>query len=112
MPRFDRLATAQRAIAIFTPQIKQSGVYNRAEPRRPAYWDLNLGTHRMLVTENALRLETDASTSNILDIWVTGVGKILSVSWEPERPWQPLHISSFKGEFIQELLSTATAEKA
>lgn len=112
MPRFDKIAIARAAIAAFTDTIKQVGDYHRAEVGMPAHWDYRNNDLRMVLTESVLRASTDASLSAILDIWKDGAGKVLSVSWEPERPWQPLHISSFKGALLQQVLdSVITPER-
>ena len=112
MPRFDRPAVARRAIALFVPQIKQTGEHHPATPQMPDHWSLNLGRHSMMFSEKVVRLHTDESTSDLLDIWMTGVGKILSVSWYSDRPEDGFHISTFKGELLQELIAAATVEEA
>ncbi len=112
MPRFDKIAMARAAIAVFTDTIKQTGEYHRAEVRMPAHWDYRNNDLRMVLTESVLRASTDASLSAMLDIWKDGAGKVLSVSWEFERPWQPLHIASFKGALLQQVLdSVVTPER-
>ena len=112
MPRFKRSAMARRAIALFVPKIKQSGEHEPATRQRPGRWSLNLGRHSMMLTENVVRHPTEESASDILDIWMPGVNKILSVSWYTERPEEGFYITTFKGELLQELIAAATVEEA
>lgn len=97
MKRADKFAIAKAAIERFEPAIRASGTLHPVQAIRPASWELNAWGFLFMLTENVLRKSDDKSLSTILDIWPSPSGlKQLSVSWEPTRPWQPLHISTFK----------------
>lgn len=107
MKRADKLAIAKAAIEKFEPAIRASGTLRPVQALQPGWWELKAWGFQFALTENVLRKSDDKSLSTVLDIWPSPSGqKLLSVSWEPTRPWQPLHISTFKeGDWMNLVVS-------
>lgn len=93
--RGGRLALAMRARDLFVPYVVSKGVREAATVRMPAHWRLGSWNLNFIYAEGVLLLPTDQSLSCLLDVWSASHRKQLSISWEPERPWQPPHIASF-----------------
>ncbi len=91
----ERRELAMRARDLFVPYILSKGVREVATVRMPAHWRLEAWNLHFIYTEGVLLLPTDPSLSCMLDIWSASHKKQLSISWEPDRPWQPMHIASF-----------------
>lgn len=93
--RGGRLEQAMRARDLFVPHILDKGFREAATVRMPAHWRMEAWNLHFIYVEGALLLPTDQSLSCLLDIWSASHKKQLSISWQPDRPRQPLHIASF-----------------
>jgi len=96
MPRHDRLKLARFAIELIAPFVKSKGKYHPAQPNMPAYWLLDWQGLQLLLAEQALLSPEDAALSSLLDVYVVGQRKVLSVRWQPSQPWMPPTVVSFK----------------
>jgi hypothetical protein len=47
---------------------------------------------RLIHAEQALLSSEERSLSCVLDVWAGKGPKVLSLTWEPDRPWQPARI--------------------
>jgi len=90
-----RLELAVRARDLFVPYVVTKGIHEAATVHMPSHRHLESWNLRFIYTEGVLLLPTDKSLSYLLDVCSASHGKELSISWEPERPWQPPHIASF-----------------
>jgi len=93
--RGGRRELTMRARDLFVPYILSKGVREVATVRMLAHWRLESWNLHFIYVEGVLLLPTDQSLSCLLEVWSASHKKELSISWEPERPWQPLHIASF-----------------
>ena len=94
----DKLAVIKAAILKFESAARSQGTFHPAQARMPSYWEVESWGLRIVLSVQVLRLPTDSALSTILDVWPaqTRLPKVLSASWEPTRPWQPPHVSSFR----------------
>jgi hypothetical protein len=70
----------------------------------PKRYELKIGILELMLVENALLLPDDPTLSSALYVWVNGQGKVLNVSWCPQRPWAPPHVSNLKaGQWMDTL---------
>lgn len=104
MERINRLEIARMAIRILEPRLQREGKLHAAEPKMPKHYELKIGDISLILGEGILLLTNDTALSSVLNIWEPDRGKVLCVSWHPERPWQPPHISSLKpGRWMDDL---------
>jgi hypothetical protein len=104
MGRTDRLAIARMAIRILEPRLRSEGKFHAAAPKMPKHYELEIERFSLILGEGILILTNDTALSSVLNVWEHNQGKVLCVSWHPERPWQPPHISSLKpGRWIDDL---------
>jgi hypothetical protein len=94
--RISRLEVAKWAIGALADKVKAAGVYQAALTRCPAYWSSRDGGCKLALTPGVLRSPDDPALSALLDVWLDGSGKVLSVSWFPEKPWIPPNITTLK----------------
>lgn len=80
---------------LFVPYLQAKGNREAATVHMPTHWRLESWNLLFIFAENVLLLPHDQSLSCLLDIWSASYKKQLSISWQPDRPWQPLHIASF-----------------
>lgn len=90
-----RLELAMRAKCLFVPYLQLKGTHEAATADMPSHWHLESWNLLFTYVENTLLLPSDQHPSCLLDIWSAAHKKQLSVSWQPDRPWQPLRIASF-----------------
>lgn len=97
-----RLELTRRAIGLFVPHIAARGRRVVATHAMPSHMTLDDWGLHFILSGSVLRLPSDRSMSSLLDIWSSEHLKQLSVSWQPTRPWEPLHVSTFvpHGEWI------------
>jgi hypothetical protein len=89
MARVDRLSIAAD-VARQLPELVRCGKYTPAAGTQPAYWGRDIGEWQVYLTEHVLLSSEDPALSMLLDVWPrAGGGKVLSVSWMPDRPWVP-----------------------
>ena len=92
-----KLKFARFAIQTLAPEVQKSGVHHGAQPTRPSHWVLERDGLIILFTQNVLLAPTEASTSNVIDIFPAAAGeKLFSVSWEPQRPFIPPEVICFR----------------
>lgn len=89
------LELAVRARDLFVPYVVTKGIHEVATVQMPTHWRSESWRLRFIFAEGVVLLPTDKSLSNLFDVWSASPRKELSISWEPERPWQPPHIASF-----------------
>jgi len=53
------------------------------------HWQVEALELTVIYTEHALLDPADRSPSCLLDVWTAVGPKVLSLTWEQERPWQP-----------------------
>ena len=88
-----RLNLANWAVATLGRRVRAEGKYSAWNSEMPGHWALETSEFRLLLTEGVLLFPTDVATSCLLDVWsLRKSGKLLSVRWMPERPWEPPHI--------------------
>lgn len=90
-----RLELAMRARDLFLPYLQAKGSREAATVQMPTHWRMEAWNLHFIYAENVLLLPSDPSLSCLLDVWSAAWRKQLSISWQPDRPWQPLHIASF-----------------
>ena len=105
MPRIkDRLAVVNEIIKTVAPRVRAEGLHTPHQASVPGHWELIIGDLSLVLTERVLRLPGDRALAQLLDVWRSQGGKVLSVDWMEERPWQPPRISCFKaGDWLQVL---------
>lgn len=87
-----RLEIVRWAIATLPPLVESAGTYHPADSRTPASWRLNDKGCQIILTINVLCDPVDPDLSSLLDVWQDVGGKVLSVSWCPNRPWAPPYV--------------------
>jgi hypothetical protein len=99
--RIDRLDFARQAMAILPGRVKGHGTYHSTTPHCPGHWIWSDGELEYLYTEGVLLLPHDLELSALLDVLASGMGKVLSIGWQPKRPWVPPRVTCLKsGEWI------------
>lgn len=104
LAHIEKLALAIEAIKVLPPLVRASGVFSPATAIEPAHWVVNTGPWAINLTEHVLHGPADAVLSMVLDVWGPPGGKVLSVSWMPDRPWAPPCVVCCKRGPWQELL--------
>lgn len=54
-----------------------------------SHWRLKTPDLFFILSEHALLASEDWSLSCVLDAWGASGAKVLSITWEPDRPWTP-----------------------
>lgn len=104
MKRPDKLTIARRAIDELAPLVKAAGQHHPAEPDGPSRWELEWRGLQVLLSGRALVRPDDSSLTSIIDIWQGSGPKVLSVNWQPSRPWVPPEVATFRsGAWVDEL---------
>lgn len=102
--RIPRLAVARWAIEVLPDRIKEQGSFHAAKPNLPASWRLEHGGCRLLFAPGVLRAPDDPALSSLLEGWLDVGGKVLSVSWFPDKLWLPPVITTLKsGDWLYRL---------
>lgn len=111
MTRYEKLATALSAIKLLAPIIRATGQHHPAGSSGPSHWVLDWHGHRLLLAERALLWPDDSALSSLLDIWPDTGPKLLSVRWQPLRPWVPPEIVAFRaGDWIDRIQQESQPE--
>ena len=102
--RTPRLVIERWAMETLPTMVTGAGVYHAGSHRCPAIWILEAGGCKIALTQNVLLLPFDPALSTLLDVWLDVGGKVLSVSWFPEKPWVPPHVAALKpGDWLYRL---------
>lgn len=102
--RIPRVVLARWAMTALPEMVTGSGVYQPASSKGPAFWSLEASGCRLQLAQNVLLLPVDPACSTLLDVWLDIGGKVLSMSWFPEKPWIPPHVTRFKaGDWLYRL---------
>jgi hypothetical protein len=106
MARIDKLGLVAEAIKVLPPIVRERGKLSPATAAQPQYCELDIGGFHIILTEGALLTPVDEALSSMLDIWPSqGTGKLLSVSWMPDKPWLPPRVVQCKAGDWQRLLT-------
>lgn len=99
-----RLEFAQWTIDKVVPLVRARGEHLPAGVNGPTRWRLDTCGLTIVVAWNALLAPNDRNASCLVDVWPTTRPKVLSIRWEPERPWQPPRvIRHVQGEWSRTL---------
>lgn len=85
MPRHDRSAVAKMAIKTLLPLIKSNGVSRDSLPDEPSSLVYTTGDFLMCLTDGYVVGSEKRRPPLMLDVWIRGENKVLSVAWEPIR---------------------------
>lgn len=86
------------------PMLRAKGEHHPAGAEGPTHWRLDTPELKIAYTEGALLSPDDRSLSNLLDVWTEKDKKVVSLSWEKERPWQPVQIVRLvRGPWLEDL---------
>ena len=95
----DRLQIANWAVVTLSARVRANGTYSLWESAAPGHWVLETSDFSIWLTEGILLRPIDQATSCVLDVWsVPSSQKLLSVSWMPERPWEPPRLTKAKDD--------------
>jgi hypothetical protein len=84
------LALWMREAAV--PVVRAKGRHHAAGACSPEHWRLETSELILVCTEGALLSPDDRSLSSLLDIWMSQGKKVVSLSWQSDRPWQPVDV--------------------
>jgi len=102
--RIPRLVIARWAMETLPTMVTGAGVYEAGSLLRPAFWSLDVGGCKLVLTQSVLLLPVDPALSTLLDVWLDVGGKVLSISWFPEKPWIPPRVVALKsGDWLYRL---------
>lgn len=102
--RIPRLVIARWAMETLPSMLRETGAYRPASPTFPASWSLDTSGCKLILTQNVLLLPFDPACSTLLDVWLDVGGKVMSISWFPEKPWMPPHITALRpGDWLYRL---------
>jgi hypothetical protein len=100
----EKLELARWMREALAPAIRAKGEYQAAGVSGPAHWRLETPELIVIYAEGALLRPDDRSLSSVLDIWTNPGRKVVSLSWENDRPWQPVSIVRMAtGSWLQSL---------
>lgn len=88
----EKIEFARWARECVTPYVRAHGQHHPAGVDGPRRWQLETTELMVYYTEQALLDPADRSLSCMLDVWASGRAKVLSLTWETDRPWQPPQI--------------------
>lgn len=101
MPHQDRLKIARFAVDSIAPFVRASGQRHLPGPNMSGHWLLVWQDLQFILTEQVLLWPEDASLSSVIDVWDIHRHKVLSVRWQPSRPWLPPTVVNFKaGDWV------------
>lgn len=91
MKMTEKLELAKWMKEVVVPMVRAKGEHHAAEAFSPANWQMKTFELMLIYAEGALRSPDDRSPSSLLDIWSSNK-KVASLSWQPDRPWQPVNV--------------------
>jgi hypothetical protein len=105
----EKLELAHWMREALAPVIRTKGEHQAAGVSGPAHWRLETQELIVIYAEGALLRPDDRSLSSVLDIWTKPGKKVVSLSWENDRPWQPVGIVRMAtGPWLQSLRNLAS----
>jgi hypothetical protein len=105
MKQAEKLELALWVRDTLVPLLRAKGEHHPAGAEGPTHWLLDTPELRLVYSEGALLSPDDRSLSCLLDVWVDRRKKVLSLSWEADRPWQPVRIALLaRGPWHEELV--------
>jgi hypothetical protein len=88
------------------PMVRAKGEHHAAEALSPANWQMKASELILIYAEGALMRPDDRSPSSLLDVWAGQGKKVVSLSWQPDRPWQPVDVVRLtSGPWLESLRS-------
>lgn len=84
-----KLEFARWVVETVVPYVRRYGQHYPAGTDGPSHWRLKTPDLFFVLSDHALLASEDRSLSCVLDAWVAGGAKVLSITWEPNRPWTP-----------------------